>query len=46
MANKPTPAELSILTHAEKDALILSMWDRLEALEAKLSMNSGSGVSS
>lgn len=33
---RPTPAELNQMSHAEKDALILKLFDRLEGLEKRL----------
>lgn len=40
MAHKSLPPDLSTLTHAEKDALILSLWTRLEALESMVRKDS------
>jgi len=32
----PVPPDLSQLSHAEKDALILALWQRLEAAERRI----------
>jgi transposase len=40
MAQKQRPPDLSTLTHAEKDALILRLFARLEALETMVRKDS------
>jgi transposase len=40
MAQKPSPPDLSGLTHEEKDILILALLARLDALESKVNKNS------
>ncbi|MCE3602704.1 DUF6444 domain-containing protein [Massilia sp. P8910] len=40
MAKKRTPPDLSALTRGEREAVVLTLWERLEALESKVAKNS------
>ncbi|MES2741627.1 MAG: DUF6444 domain-containing protein [Pseudomonadota bacterium] len=39
MAKKRTPPDLSALTRGELEGLVLTLWERLEALESKVAKN-------
>jgi len=40
MAKKSTPPDLSALTRGELEGVVLTLWERLEALESKVAKNS------
>ena len=40
MAKKRTPPDLSALTRGELEGVVLTLWERLEALESKVAKNS------
>ena len=40
MAKKHTPPDLSALTRGELEGVVLTLWERLEALESKVAKNS------
>ena len=40
MAKKRTPPDLSALTRGELEGVVLTLWERLDALESKVAKNS------
>lgn len=40
MSKKRTPPDLSALTRGELEGVVLTLWERLEALESKIAKNS------